>query len=239
MLLIPLLLALSPSLPAGERLAEQDACFTITMTREGKSVEFGQVRQTVRRGNQDGRGVLQVLVHQRGQGGFDMRDTFVLDGLTLQPLHFENSRAGAPHVVLDYSASRVTGSMFDKDGKRTDVDVPLSAPVWEGNLFGVMFAALPLAEGGQYRVPFYQYDKGLGEFTVRVTGSETVVTPEGPVAAWVLDAGTDAQRRVQYLVAKENPRELGYRGPGFAQTLGGDCSALPSVEAAAASATAK
>lgn len=239
MLLVPLLLALSPSQPAGDRLAVQDACFTITMTRDGKSTEFGHVRQAVWRADHNGKDVLQVLVHQQGQGGFDMRDSFVLDAATLQPLHFENTRAGVPHVVLDYGPNRITGSRFDKDGKRSDIDVPLAAPVWEGNLFGVMFAALPLAPGGEYRVPYYQYDKGLGEFTVRVTGSETVSTPEGPVEAWVLDAGADAKQRVEYLVGKSPQRELGYRGPGFSQSLGGDCSAMPAPEAAAASAAAK
>jgi len=239
MLLIPLLLALSPSQPAGDRLADQDDCYTITMTRDGKSMDVGHVRQAIRRGRQDGKEVLHVLVHQQAQGGFDMRDSFVLDAATLRPLHFENSRAGVPHVVLDYSASRVTGSKFDKDGKRNDVDVPLAAPVWEGNLFGAMFAALPLAAGGEYRVPYYQYDKGLGEFTVRVTGSEIVPTPGGPVDAWVLDAGADDKQRAQYLVGKDPRRELGYRAPGFAQSLGGDCSAMPPVETAAASAVAK
>jgi len=239
MLLIPLLLALSPSQPAGDRLVDQDACFTITTTRDGKSTEFGHVRQTVRRTHIDGKEVLQVLVHQQGQGGFDMRDSFVLDAATLRPLHFGNFRAGVRHVVLDYSASRVTGSKFGKDGKRGDVDVALAAPVWEGNLFGVMFAALPLAAGGEYRVPYYQYDKGLGEFTVRVTGAEIVRTPDGPVDAWVLDAGADDKQRVEYLIEKSPRRELGYRAPGFAQSLGGDCPAMPPLEDAAASAAAK
>lgn len=238
MSLIPVLLALSVSLPSGDRPVEQEACFTITTTRDGTTSVFGQVRQSVRRSRQDGRDVVQVLVHQRGQGGFDMRDTFVLDGKSLRPLHFENIRAGTPHVVLDYSEARVTGSRVAKDGARAAVDVPLPGPVWEGNLFGVMFAGLPLVEGGAYRVPFYQYDKGLGEFTVRVTGSETVSTPDGPVEAWVLDAGSDERRRVEYLIAKKQPRELGYRAPGFAQVLGGDCSALPAADIGAARAAA-
>lgn len=222
-----LLAALSASaVPSGKLLAEQDACFTLTMSRDGHSQDMGRVRQTVVRGQQDGRDLVFVLVHQRGEK-FDMRDTFVLDGKSLRPIHFENSRNGKAHVVLDYSSDRVTGEKFDQDGASTPIDVALTTPVWEGNLFGVLFSALPLAPGGQFRLPNYQYDKGLGEFTVRVTGSQSVVTPGGPVDAWVLDAGVDAKLRVDYLIAKDSPRELGYRGAGFSQALGGDCSAIP------------
>lgn len=217
----------SAGLPDGSRLAEQDACFVINVTRDGKTAQFGQVRQSVRRASENGHEVIRVLVHQRGLGGFDMRDSFVLDAKTLRPIRFRNERSSAVHVTLDYTDTRVSGSKKEKDGTSTPVDVALSQPVWEGNLFGVTFAALPLAPGGEYRVPSYQYDKGLGEFTVRVKGTQSVDTPDGPVDAWVLDAGADEQQRVEYLVAKDKPRELGYRAGGFSQSLGGDCSTMP------------
>lgn len=231
MIAMTLMLALSsPALPSGDRLAPQEACFTIDLTRDGQTRAFGQVRQSVRRATLDGEDVLRVLVHQVGQGGFDMRDSFVLDAKTLQPIHFENVRNGKKHVVLDYSADRVQGSKTGSGGVAEPIDVALPQPVWEGNLFGVMFAALPLAPRGQYRVPSYQYDKGLGEFIVRVKGTESVSTPDGPVDAWVLDAGTDEAHLIEYLVARENPRELGYRAQGFSQLLGGDCSAIPPAD---------
>ncbi len=217
--------------PSGGTLAMQDACFTLTMSHDGQSQEMGRVRQTVERGKQGGRDVLFVLVHQHGEK-FDMRDTFVLDGKTLHPIHFENSRNGKTHVVLDYSGGRVIGKKFDKDGASTPIDVALETPVWDGNLFGVLFSALPLAPGREFRLPNYQYDKGVGEFTVRVTGSQSVTTPDGPVDAWVLDAGVDEKLRVDYLIARDQPRELGYRGAGFSQSLGGDCSAIPPLNLA-------
>jgi hypothetical protein len=230
--MLPLVLlaaAVSSPLPSGDRVAAQDACFTISMTRDGATSEIGRVRQTVQRGQRGGKPVVFVLVHQHG-ANFDMRDTFVLDGKTMRPIHFENTRNGRAHVVLDYADDRVSGTKVGKDGATTAIDVPLAAPVWEGNLFGVMFAGLPLKAGGSYRVPSYQYDSGPGEFTVRVKGSETVTTPDGPVDAWVLDAGIDEKTRVEYLVAKKSPRELGYRGPGFVQALGGDCSAIAPLD---------
>ncbi len=33
---------------------------------------------------------------------------------------------------------------------------------------------LPLAEGAHFELPFYQYDKGFGRFTIDVVGSEDV-----------------------------------------------------------------
>lgn len=227
-----LAMAAATPLPQGERVADQDACFTISMIQDGKSTDMGQVRQTVRRVRADGKDELHVLIHQQA-GSFDMRDSFVLDGKTLRPIHFENQRRGQTHVVLDYRDNAIEGSRIGKDGSKSAVQVPLTQPVWEGNLFGVMFAGLPLEARGVYRVPFYQYDKGLGEFSVRVKGSESVATPEGPVDAWVLEVGTDDLRRVEYLISRDNARELGYRSDGFAQKLGGDCSKIPSAEAGA------
>lgn len=233
-----LALAAATPLPEGERVAEQDACFTISMVRDGKSSDMGQVRQTVRRVHADGKDQLHVLIHQQA-GSFDMRDSFVLDGKTMRPIHFENQRRGETHVVLDYRDDAIEGSKVEKDGSKSVVRVPLTQPVGEGNLFGVIFAGLPLQPKGVYRVPFYQYDKGLGEFSVRVKGSESVATPEGPVDAWVLEVGTDDLRRVEYLIARDNARELGYRSEGFAQKLGGDCSKIPPAETGAKPAKAE
>lgn len=232
-----LAMATAAPLPQGERVADQDACFAISMTRDGKSSEMGQVRQTVRRVRADGKDELHVTIHQRA-GSFDMRDSFVLDGKTLRPIHFENQRRGETHVVLDYRENLIEGTRVEKDGSKSAVRIPLTQPVWEGNLFGVMFAGLPLEPDGRYRVPFYQYGKGFGEFTVRVKGSESVSTPDGPVDAWVLDVGTDDLQRVEYLISRDNARELGYRSEGFAQKLGGDCSKMP-VDAGAQPAKAE
>ena len=60
-----------------------------------------------------------------------------------------------------------------------------------------------------------------------------------PVQAWRLDAGADDKQRSDYLVAREAPRELGYRAGGFAQQLGGDCADLAARDAGAAAAPAK
>ncbi|HEX8471419.1 MAG TPA: hypothetical protein VF633_09920 [Brevundimonas sp.] len=210
----------------GSLIRDDQSCYTITMTRDGASTPVGVTLQTIDRVQLQGRPALRIVVHQSvNSGAFDMRDTFTLDAATLAPIRLENDRKGQRHVTLDYAADRVIGSRLE-DGVSKPVDVALPGTVWEGNLFGVTFAALPLAAGATFSIPFYQYDKGVGAFAVRVAGEEVVTTPQGPVDAWTLDVSTGAGPGMTYLIAKADRRELGYRTPRGGQTLGGDCSAL-------------
>ena len=217
------------TIPDGGRLSEERQCYVLSMTRGEVSRPMGVTWQTVARETIDGRPVLKVVVHQSINGGaFDMRDVFVLDAATLRPLSLVNTRQGQVHVRATYGPDRITGETI-ADGVSTPIDIPLTGPVWEGNLFGLTFAALPLDDGAEFSLPYWQYDKGFGDFSVRVAGSETVTTPDGPVEAWVVEAGPDAGRDLTYLISKTGARELGYRaGPG-SQSLGGDCSSLEAV----------
>lgn len=210
----------------GERIRPATQCFA--MQRDGQTI--GSTLQTIRAVKEDGAAAWDVVVHQRvGDGSrFDMRDHFVLRKADLRPIRFDNDSVRGPmhqHIELSYGDGRVTGMRKIGD-KETPVDVELPDPVWEGNLWGVTFGALPLKEGGTYTLPFYQYDKGLGEFSLKVTGSETVATPDGPVEAWTVDVNTGKGPVATYLIGKDDGTELGSRAPGFANVPGGDCSGL-------------
>ncbi|CAN5345214.1 hypothetical protein BH09PSE1_BH09PSE1_26100 [soil metagenome] len=226
-LLAMLALQTPTAIPDGSRLPDSRSCYTLNITRGTESRPIGIVWQTVTRDVEDGKPVLRVVVHQSVNGGaFDMRDIFTLDAATLRPLRLENTRKGVTHISATYGPDRITGERHEADGSTAPIDVALTGPVWDGNLFGLTFAALPLAADASFSLPYWQYDKGFGDFTVRVVGSETVETPAGPVEAWVLDAGPSPESRLTYLIGKTDHRELGYRaGPGT-QILGGDCSAL-------------
>lgn len=232
MLSLLLLLAQDPaSAPDGGRLAESRTCYTLNMTRGGSTRPIGVTWQTVERTVRDGRPVLEVVVHQSINGGaFDMRDAFVLDAVTLRPLSLVNTRQGKPHVTLTYGEDRITGQRVEADGAVHSVDVPLDGPVWEGNLFGLTFAALPLAEGATFSVPYWQYDKGFGRFAVRVTGSRTVETATGPVDAWVVEGGPESSPPITYLIGKTDNHEISYSAAQGSQTPGGDCSALEATQ---------
>ena len=213
-------------LPDGGRLSEEAKCFTLTMTREGASRPVGVAWQTIERDTVAGRPVLRIVVHQSVNGGaFDMRDEFLLDAASLRPIALENTRQGQVHVRVRYEPDRIVGERIE-GGVSTPIDVPLTEPVWGGNLFGQTFAALPLSEGAAFSLPYWQYDKGFGSFSLQVTGSETVPTPDGPVEAWVVEAGAQPGRSTTYLISKSGNRELGYRAAQGSQALGGDCSSL-------------
>jgi hypothetical protein len=175
----------------------------------------------------------RIVVHQKLTGGrFELRDEFLVRRDNLRPINLYSRRgdrraAGGrwQEVRVAYGRSGITGTREQSSGVQP-IAVPLSGPVWEGNLWGVTFGALPLAQGSRFQLPFWQYDKGFGTFTVEVTGSQTVDTPGGKADAWVVSAGDDPKQPARYLIAKRTGEELGYSGPGMVQKIGGDCSGM-------------
>ena len=214
--------AMLPVMPDGAHVHPADQCFVIEVA--GKPV--GMTHQIVRKAAYAGRPAWDVVVHQKADAlKFDLRDHFVLRRSDLRPIAFDSRKDGVEHVRLAYGDGRVVGYKTGDKGREA-VDTKLSGPTWEGNLWGVTFGALPLKTNAEFALPFFQYDKGLGQFTLKTVGSETVDTPSGPVAAWDVDAGADATQRVTYLIDKKTGAELGTRAGKFATRLGGDCSGI-------------
>jgi hypothetical protein len=206
----------------GARLQPADRCSELLYNGQ----LIGVSRTIIKAVDHQGIRAWDIVIHQSvPTRSFDMRDHFVVRADTLRPLAFDNSRSGVERVRLVYADTSIAGSRSDK-GVATPVAVVAPSPVWEGNLYGPLFAALPLREGGDYTIPSYQYDKGIGRFVVKVTGSETIVTPEGPVEAWTLDIDSGGPFHATYLIAKRDGTELGTRSGPFTSRLGGDCSNL-------------
>jgi FAD/FMN-containing dehydrogenase len=209
--------------PNGARLHAVDQCFAI----ERKGQPIGLTRQVVRASRLNGRPVWDIVVHQKADAmHFDLRDHFVLARKDLQPITFDSRKDGVEDVKLSYANGHVTGHKAGDKGQQEPVDIAFTGPIWEGNLWGITFGALPLRMGTEFSLPFYQYDQGLGRFTLKATGTESVQTPAGPVQAWVVDAGTYKSPRVTYLIDKKTGDELGTRAEGFGTRLGGDCSGI-------------
>jgi hypothetical protein len=224
---IVLAVAITAGLPDGERLTDDRVCYTIFAPTKSGDRPIGHTLQTVERVHRRGRAILQITVHQRlNNGKFDMRDSFELDGETFLPLSLRTTLNQKPHAELAYAKGRVTGFHIDRTGLKHNIDRSLGGPIWDGNLFGLTFATLPLSQGAHFQLPYFQYDRGLGMFTVAVTGSEKIRTPGGSVDAWVLDAGPTPSQRLEYFIEKDNRRELGYRSSQGGQRLGGLCRGL-------------
>jgi hypothetical protein len=224
---VTLAVALSAGTPDGERLVDDRACYTIFAPTSSGDRPIGDTLQTVERAYRRGRAIWQITVHQRrSDGKFDMRDKFELDGKTFLPLSLKATLNRKPHADLVYAKGRVTGFHIDRTGVKHRVDQSLVGPIWDGNLFGLTFATLPLSQGAHFQLPYFQYDHGLGTFTVAVRGSQKIRTPAGTVDAWVLDAGPNPSQRLEYFIEKDNRRELGYRSSQGSQRLGGLCRGL-------------
>jgi hypothetical protein len=189
------------SVPAmeGSRLLAGSTCYEITA---GGTV-IGQTKQTITAAEDDGKPAWDIVVHQKvGNGAFDVRDHFVVDRETLLPIRMDSQRGqagpekGWQRIAVRYDGDHIRGSRQTAAGT-IPIDVPLNGPTWDGNLWGLTFAALPLKQGGSYAVPFWQHDNGFGTFTVRVVGSEVVDPPTGKVAAWIVEAGPRPSNRAR------------------------------------------
>jgi hypothetical protein len=212
----------------GRRLRAGSTCYAI----ERGGTPMGATLQSVEPARAGRVPAWRIVVHQKLAGGrFEMRDTFLVRRSDLRPISLDSRRgtraagAGWQEIRVDYAGQRISGTRTQPTGIQP-IDVPLGRPVWEGNLWGLTFGALPLRDGARFSLPFWQYDKGFGAFTVNVVGSQSVATPTGRVDAWVVEAGDDPSRLARYLIAKRTGAELGYSAGDMVQRIGGDCRGM-------------
>jgi dipeptidyl aminopeptidase/acylaminoacyl peptidase len=117
----------------------------------------------------------------------ELSDVFDLDRATLRPLR-RTALSGPARIELVYGDQAVTGAMTVM-GQKTDVNVPLAAPVLgDGPGLELAIAGLPLAQG--YRTTVRQFDAAsqkVQAFELAVTGVETVTVPAGKFETFVLE----------------------------------------------------
>jgi hypothetical protein len=217
MLLLLLGLAADPIAFDGQRLKEGQACYTVTVGRDGEVRTIGSVVDSIERGVENGRDVWRVVSRQRMRSG-EMQDTYVLDARTLHPLTYVNRLDGQVRVEATYSSSRVTGAATAEDGTPRSINVAYSKPIWDGHLYGPVLGALPLAAGAQFSIPTWNHNRGLTSINIGVVGSREVQVADAFVDAWVVSVEVAPGRRAEYLIGKADGADLGYEAGPMRQT---------------------
>ena len=138
-------------------------------------------------------------------------------------MQLDTERDGVAHVSPGLQRKADNG-LEDGGSDQKSIHVDLAGPVWDGNLWGETFVALPLTPGASLKLPTYQYDSGLGTFYVDTVGERSESTPAGKVQAWRIKAGLSRTEQVKYVVATQLGLEIAYRAGPSAQQMGGDCT---------------
>jgi hypothetical protein len=212
--------------PNGKLLDLGRYCYTLTSSQDGTAKPIGVTFQSVSRKQIQGVDALAIVVHQHTfDGKFDMRDSFLLRRDDLRPIRLDTGRNGLPHVHLDYRDRHISGWKMVGTTKMP-IDVALSGPVWDGNLWGETFAALPLNAGSSFTLPTYQYDSGFGMFFVDVLDQHQESVPSGSVQAWRIKVGPSRSEQVDYIVSTHPGLEIGYTAGPSSQHLGGNCGGV-------------
>ncbi len=222
------LLSQSPSqvVPDGRRLAPGQYCYIMTMAENGSVKPVGVTFQSITQQQVDGIDALAVVVHQHMfDGTFDMRDSLLLHHDDLRPIRLNSDRDNKPHVHLEYSDTHISGWKMVGMTKQP-IDLAVSGPVWDGNLWGVTFAALPLQAGIPITLPIYQYNSGFGSFYLNPLSQSELKTTQGTYQAWTLKAGPSPSKQAEYTVSTQPGLEIGYTAGPSSQKLGGDCTGV-------------
>jgi len=211
-----------------DRLREGRTCYDILLRDE----KIGATVQTIEAVTEELTPAWKITIHQTVPSrSFEMRDEFLVGRSSLLPISVVSERGGyrnAPgwqRVSVEYQGSRITGTRKTKGGV-LPINVRTSSPRWDGNLWGPLFASLPLDAGSDFTIPIWQYDKGLGEFDVQVSGSGPYSTSEGTVEAWFFEAGTSPDQRSRYVFSQASFEELASGSGPMRQAISQSCPGL-------------
>ena len=212
----------------GNRLREGRACYDILLNDE----KIGTTVQTIEAVEHGLAPAWKITIHQAVPArSFEMRDEFLVDRDSLLPISLvsqqgeDRNAQGWQLVSVMYEDDRIAGTRETRGGV-LPIDVRTSAPVWDGNLWGPLFASLPLEAGADFTIPIWQYDNGFGEFRVEVSGSGPYSTYDGTEPSWFVEAGTSPERRSRYVFSQASFLELSSGAGPLRQELSQSCASL-------------
>ena len=212
----------------GDRLQEGQTCFAL---KAGENV-VGFQRETITPAVSIEGPAWRIVSEQvLPERGITFVDHFLHDRETLAPVAFHSILNGQEIARLSYLNGRIFGKRFDRQEKAgKPVDLNADGPVLDGNLWGPLLAALNLEDGMQLRPQIYQYNDGLGNFVIDVTGVDTIETADGPRDVYLVDMGFSEDRLTTYLIGKADGTEYGSRSGNFSTTRLPDCAGLDAAD---------
>ncbi|MEO8202004.1 MAG: hypothetical protein ABI679_15840 [Gemmatimonadota bacterium] len=177
-----------------------------SITRPNAAVQdLGQRTQEITVVTIGGRPTLvsvQAFSTSRGQ----MVDSSLDDLATLAPIRHSSTGMGRT-MRLNFEGGTVRGRYIPDNGTPLSIDQHFSTPPYDSNIFDLVIAALPLAQGYVATIPLYIYEEGgLVWWKATVTGSEPVAMRDGTMAeAWIVDVEDDGRTRARLWITREHP----------------------------------
>ena len=168
-------------------MAAETATYEVKMEAAGQSLDMRStvVRSRATREDEDVWQITSTLASPMGNAV----DTVFLRASDLGPVH-RAIEQGPARVLLDYSATAISGEVQMGGGAPSPINVALEGPV-VGHMETVL-AAMPLADGFKTQVRAFQpATASVQLLNVEVAASESVETPAGTFDAYRVDIAGD------------------------------------------------
>jgi dienelactone hydrolase len=208
------LAAAAPAAPAVElkvgdtalnaaRLTPGTTTLRLVLVQNGQERDIGTVTEELAATTVGGKPALLHVetINAPMMGGTAVDSSvFLRDGFT--PVSHRSVNAQRT-LALDFSGTKVTGSLTPKGGTAQAINYSGDAPLFDASIAGLLLRAAPLAEGYAVAIPAYIHEAGgKTSITARVTGAEQVDVGGRKVDAWVVEMNP-AGRQVKQWVTKD------------------------------------
>lgn len=213
-----------PALPTARRVVPGDTSlrvgevradtltYALTGFRDGDEIPVGTITDMVTREGGATPLLRRVLIVQRG--GARLIDSTLSDARTMAP---RQHRSWQPqrHLQLDFSGTRVRGSIGPPDAMGAAIDTTIGALAFDSGNWDLVVRSMPLDSGYVATFPVYDLETGLHLYQVRVIGATTMMGERAHVVLFLLGG----QREVTVWIGAITRRLLQVETPVDATTI--------------------
>lgn len=158
--------------------------YALTMFRDADEIPVGRLTEFWRTDSVGGTPVL-LRVQKLQRNMMQLVDSTWTDARTLAP-RARRSLQQNRRVLLEFSGTRVKGSLAPLDAPPVPLDTTLRVAPFDAGNWELVMRALPLQRDFAARLPVYDLDGGLREYRVQVTGRSTVQGEDSHVVVLTL-----------------------------------------------------